>query len=169
MRSFLRATLLVLVLLIIAMVSALTAMRFAIHGREVTVPKLIGMTPADAERAAIDHGLLLFRESRFYNDAVPEGSIVSQIPVEGAKVRRGWRVRIAESLGPQRMVIPDVVGQSPRAAEINVRRRGLEMGSVAQISLPGTPADQVIAQSPPPNAQGVASPRLSLLVTAPEQ
>ncbi|HWR35619.1 MAG TPA: PASTA domain-containing protein, partial [Clostridia bacterium] len=46
---------------------------------------------------------------------------------------------------------------------------GLEMGSVAQISLPGTPADQVIAQSPPPNAQGVASPRLSLLVTAPEQ
>ena len=35
---------LALVLVIVAMVSALTAMRFAIHGQEVAVPPLVGLT-----------------------------------------------------------------------------------------------------------------------------
>lgn len=169
MRRVFKGVLLTLVLVIVAMGSALTAMRFAIHGREVTVPKFVGMTPADAERAAAANGLLLIRESRFYSNDVPEGRIVSQAPTPGAKVRRGWRVRLAESLGPQRMTIPDLVGQTPRAAEIDLRRRGLEMGAVAQLAIAGKAADQVIAQSPPANAQGVASPRISLLVSAPEQ
>ena len=34
-----------------------------------------------------------------------------------------------KSMGPQRVVIPDLVGNSERAAEINIRRRGLELGS----------------------------------------
>ena len=38
MKSAVRFVLLALVLLIVAMLSALTAMRFAIHGQEVTVP-----------------------------------------------------------------------------------------------------------------------------------
>src|ERR1700680_2846691 len=33
------------------------------------------------------------------------------------------------------------------------------------MQLPGTPADQVLAQSPPANASQVAAPRTSLLVT----
>ena len=41
---------LALVLVIVAMVSALTAMRFAIHGQEVAVPPLVGLAPAEAER-----------------------------------------------------------------------------------------------------------------------
>ena len=47
MRSAFRFVILVLVLLIVAMVSALTAMRFAIHGQEVAVPPLIGLTPQE--------------------------------------------------------------------------------------------------------------------------
>jgi len=100
---------------------------------------------------------------------VPEGRIVSQLPPAGALVRSGWRVRVAESLGPQRISIPNVIGQSPRAAEINVRRRGLELNGIASAVLPGTTPDQVIAQSPPPNAQGVASPRVGVLVSAAEE
>ena len=52
MRKFFRMLLLALVLLTVALVSALTAMRFAIHGREVTIPKLVGMTPLEASRNA---------------------------------------------------------------------------------------------------------------------
>src|SRR5215831_11954283 len=118
MRSFLRMTLLALVLVLVALVSALTAMRFAIHGREVTVPKLTGMAPADARRVAADFGLLLVIENRFYSAEVPSGHIVSQLPQAGERVRRGWQVRVAESLGPQLRTIPNLVGQSERAAEI---------------------------------------------------
>ena len=42
MRQFFRMLLLALVLLTVALVSALTAMRFAIHGREVMIPKTGG-------------------------------------------------------------------------------------------------------------------------------
>ena len=90
---------------------------------------------------------------------------MSQLPEAGTHVRRGWQVRVAESLGPQRVVIPDVLGQSERAADLNIRRRGLDVGAVAEIALPGTPADQVISQSPPANASGISSPKISLLVT----
>jgi beta-lactam-binding protein with PASTA domain len=159
--------LLALVLVTVAMVSALTAMRLAIHGREVEVPKLVGRTLREADQALLAVGLELDVESHFYSADVPEGRVVSQLPQPGMRVRRGRKVRVAESLGPQRAVIPSVVGQSARAAEINIRRRGLDVGAVAQLQLPDQPAGQVVAQSPPPQAGDAVSPNISLLVNAP--
>jgi len=167
MRAFFRFVLLGLVLVIVAMASALTAMRIAIHGREVVVPKLVGLTPSQAERLALQNGLLIDVENRFYSTDVPEGRILSQSPQAGERVRRGWRVRLAESLGTQHVVIPDLVGDSTRSAEINLRRRGLEPGETAYAQLPDQPQDQVIAQSPPAAAEGVASPKVNLLFAAP--
>ena len=51
LKSAFRFALLSLVLLLVAMVSALTAMRFAIHGREVAVPALLGLTPARSRKS----------------------------------------------------------------------------------------------------------------------
>ena len=161
--------LLVLVLLLVALVSALTAMRLAIHGREVEVPKLVGLTPAEAERATGAAGLQIAVQRQYYSVQIPEGRIMSQLPEAGAHVRRGWQVRVAESLGPQRVVIPDVLGQSERAADLNIRRRGLDVGAIAQMAVPGTPANQVISQSPLPNASGISAPKISLLITTPAE
>ena len=166
MRRFFRIVFLALVLVLVFLVSALTAMRFAIHGRETSVPSFVGLTMADAERQATAGGLMLEYEGRFYSADVPEGRIISQLPPAGEKVRRGWRVRLAQSLGPQRVTIPNVVGQSPRAAEINLTRRGLEMGSVASVRLSGVPPAQVVAQSPAAGAVGITSPKVNLLETA---
>ena len=91
MRGFFRAALMVLVLLVVAMISALTAMRIAIHGREVEVPKLVGLATRQAEGQAYQRGLRVEVEDRFYSAAVPEGRIMSQSPLPGTKVRRGWR------------------------------------------------------------------------------
>ena len=156
--------LLALVLMTVALVSALTAMRLAIHGREVTIPKLVGMSPLEAERAGAASGLLVVVERQFYSADIPEGRIMTQMPPPGTKVRRGWSIRVAQSLGPQRVAIPNVTGGSERVAELNIRRRGLGLGSVAHISLPDAPQDQVISQSPPANASGVSAPKISLLV-----
>jgi beta-lactam-binding protein with PASTA domain len=166
MKAFFRFALLAMILLLVAMASALTAMRIAIHGREVVIPKLVGLTPGEAERVALQNGVLIDIENRFYSADVPDGRILSQSPQPGTEVRRGWRVRLAESLGPQRVVIPDVVGQSSRAAEINLRRRGLELGTIAIAHLGQQPLDQVIAQTPAPNAE-VSSPKVDLLYAAP--
>src|ERR1035441_3565303 len=149
MKSAIRFAMLALVLVIVAMVSALTAMRFAIHGQEVAVPPLVGLAPAEAERATAGLGLQISIERQYYSPQIPEGRIMTQLPLPGTKVRRGWQVRVAQSMGPQRVAIPDVTKQSERAAEWNIQRRGLEVASTAGMQLPGTPADLVLAQRPP--------------------
>src|SRR6266852_1663264 len=107
MKSFFRLVLLALVLLVVALVSALTAMRFAIHGREVAVPDLVGKAPGEARRIAEESGLQVDIERQYYSANVPEGRILSQLPLPGTQVRRGWQIRVAESLGPQRVEIPN--------------------------------------------------------------
>lgn len=169
MKSAIRFALLALVLVIVAMVSALTAMRFAIHGQEVTLPALVGMTPAEAERTIAGLGLQMSIERQYYSPNIPDGRIMSQLPLPGTKVRRGWQVRVAESLGPTRVTIPDVTGQSEHAAELNIRRRGLDIASMAEMEIPGIPPDQVLAQSPPAHTADVLAPNISLLVTTDSQ
>lgn len=157
--------LLALVLMTVALISALTAMQLAIHGREVAIPKLVGMSPFEAERAGAASGLQVVVERQFYSADIPEGKIMTQIPPPGTKVRRGWSIRVAQSLGPQRVAIPDVTGGSERVAELNIRRRGLNLGLIARVNLPDAPLDQVISQSPPANASGVSAPKINLLVS----
>jgi beta-lactam-binding protein with PASTA domain len=165
MKSVFRFALLALVLVIVAMVSALTAMRLAIHGQEVAVPPLVGLSPAEAERETSGLGLQISIERQYYSPQIPEGRIMSQLPLPGTKVRRGWQVRVAQSLGPTRVQIPDVTGESEHAAELNIRRRGLDVASMAEVPATGIPPDQVLAQSPPANAAQVLAPKISLLVT----
>jgi beta-lactam-binding protein with PASTA domain len=170
MRRFFHILLLTLVLMTVSLISALMAMQFAIHGREVPIPSLIGRSPAEAERAASTEGLQLVVERQFYSAEVPEGKIMTQLPPAGTKVRRGWTVRAAQSLGPQRVTIPDLTGESERAAELNIRRRGLVSGNIAWVSLSDVPQDKVVSQSPPANASGVSAPKIDLLVSlGPEQ
>jgi eukaryotic-like serine/threonine-protein kinase len=163
MKTLFRFLLLGLVLLVVALVSALTAMRFAIHGQETKVPDLVGKSPAEARRIADSSGFELQVERQFFSASVPEGRILSQVPAPGELVRRGWQLRVAESLGPQRVEIPNLIGESERAAEINIRRRSLDASTLSQVPVADVPADQVVAQSPLPNASGVSTPKISLL------
>ena len=138
MKPFFKFAMLALVLVVVALVSALTAMRFAIHGQAVEVPVVVGLTPVEAERAVAGLGLQIEVERQYYSPQIPEGRIMTQLPLPGSKVRRGWQVRVAQSMGPQRVAIPDVTKQSERAAEWNLQRRGLELASTAEMQLPGT-------------------------------
>jgi len=165
---FLRWLSIALVLLLVFLAAALLAMRFAIHGREVRVPKLTNLTPAEAERVANADGLITFVDSRYYSNEVAKGKIVFQMPPANASVRRGWKIQLAESLGPQHAAVPDLVGQSEHAAAINLQRHGLEIGNVATIHLPRSAPQTVVGQSPAADAKDLASPRISLAVSASE-
>jgi len=152
-----------LLLVTVALVSALVTMRLAVHGREVEVPDVRGKAPGEAHRLAEERGLSAQIERQYYSPTVPEGKVLSQVPAPGSVVRRGWELRLAVSLGPQRVTIPQVAGQSQRAATITLQQRGLD-NTLAEIDLPGATAGQVIGQDPPANAVDVAAPKVSLLV-----
>lgn len=164
MRSLFRALLSVLLLTIVALTSALVAMRLAIHGREVQVPDVRGKTPSEARQLTDVSGLNSQIERQYYSPTVPAGRVLSQMPTPGTLVRHGWDVRMALSLGPQRIAIPEVIGQSQRAATITLEQRAIDLGSTATAEIPGMTAGQVIGQDPPPDATDASAPRISLLI-----
>ena len=152
-----------LLLVTVALVSALVTMRLAVHGREVEVPDVRGRTPAEARRIAEGLGLAAETERQYYSATVAEGRVLSQTPEPGTVVRRGWELSLAVSLGPQRVKVPQVVGTSLRAASITLQQRGLD-SSISEIALPGATAGQVLGQDPPADALDVATPKVNLLV-----
>ena len=80
MRNLLRYFLMALLLLVVALVSALTTMRLAIQVREVKVPDLRNKTPAEAKRLAELDGLAAQVDSNYYSAIIPEGRVLSQTP-----------------------------------------------------------------------------------------
>jgi beta-lactam-binding protein with PASTA domain len=167
MISFFRLVLAGLALAMAALISAVTTMHFAIHGAEVKVPDLQGLTLAEAVHRTANLGLNLGVDNKYYSADVPEGRVLAQSPAPGAIVRREWRMRVTASLGPQRVAIPKVVGQQERVAAIEVRRLGLELEESAQMPYAGATQGTVIAQNPEQGAAGVERPSVSLLVSTP--
>lgn len=152
-----------LLLIVVFVLFAGMALRLALHGREVSIPDLAGLTVAQASEAALHNGLDLNIENKFYSRTVPAGRILSQSPAAGSRVRRGWQVRVTESLGPQQVTIPDVVGRPVREASLDLRKSSLDLGTLAHMDAPGD-TDMVLSQTPPPDA-GVDQPRVNLLLS----
>ena len=167
MINFFRLVLAFLAIAMAGLVSAVVTMRFAIHGAEVRVPDLQGLTVSEAVHKTANLGLNLGIDNKYYSVDVPAGRVLAQSPLPGAIVRREWRMRVTESLGPQRVAIPKVVGQQERVAAIEVRRVGLELEESAQMPYSGAPPGTVIAQNPQQGAAGVERPSVSLLVSTP--
>lgn len=158
----------VMLLIVVALLAAITTMHFAIHGAEVQVPALQGMTVADARSQTAGLGLNLAVDNRYYSGDVAAGHILTQSPSAGTVVRREWRVRVAESLGPQKVDVPETVGKDQRIASITLRRVGLEVGATAQLPWKNVQPGTVLAQDPPAHAQGISRPSVNLLVAAPD-
>jgi beta-lactam-binding protein with PASTA domain len=166
--GFFRFASLLMLLVTVALLAAITTMHFAIHGAEVQVPALKGMTVAQALSETAGLGLELDVDNRYYSSDVAAGHILTQSPEPGTVVRREWRVRVSESLGPQKVDVPDTVGKEARVAALELRRQGLSVGVIAQLPDSDVAEGTVLAQDPPAHAQGIAQPSINLLVAAPD-
>ena len=167
LRLFRMASLIV-ALVVVAMLAAITTMHFAIHGAEVQVPSLKGMTVVDARSLTAGMGLNLNVDNRYYSGDVAAGHILTQSPAPGTVVRREWHVRVAESLGPQKVDVPNVVGADQRVAAFQLRRAGLDVGTIAKLPDSAAADGTVLAQDPPAHAQGIERPSVNLLIAAPD-
>ena len=164
MLRFFKTAFQILALLAVVALAAGITLRLALHAGEVRIPELSGLTVPEASDAALHSGLDLNIENKFYSTTVPAGRILSQAPAAGSEVRKGWQVRVTESLGPQQVTIPNVVGEPIREASMDLRRDTLDLGTLAHLDAPGD-VDLVLAQTPPPDA-GVDQPRVNLLLSS---
>src|SRR5580692_8024853 len=163
MKRYFQLALTALSMTAVMLLAAALTLRIALHGHELSVPNFSGMTAAEASDAALHSELDLTIENKFYSTTVPAGRMLSQAPAAGSRVRRGWQVRVTESLGPQQVRIPDVVGEPVREASLDLRKASLDLGTLAHLDAPGD-TDMVLSQTPPPDA-GVDQPRVNLLLS----
>ena len=165
--NFFQIASLVMLLVAVALLATIATMHFAIHGAEVQIPTLKGMTVSEARSHTSGLGLNLEVDNRYYSGDVAAGHILTQSPAPGTVVRRGWRVRVSESLGPQKVEVPETVGMDERVAGLELRSAGLDVGVTARLPYAGVAEGTVLAQNPPAHAQGIARPNINLLVAAP--
>jgi eukaryotic-like serine/threonine-protein kinase len=165
-KTLFRLFLLFTVLVAVAVLSAITTIRFSIHGHQETMPNLVGKPFESALRTTNGLGLVLKVEDKIFNTQYPANTIVSQMPPPGIRIKMGQHAHVLVSLGAPKVDVPNLVGSSIRAAKIAAIQRGLTLGDVAMIHWSGAEADQVVAQDPPPSSAGVHSPAVNLLVSA---
>jgi eukaryotic-like serine/threonine-protein kinase len=163
-RWFGRMAFRVFILASVTFLSALTAMRFAIQGREVAVPDVVAKQTQQAQAILAQRGLNMKVEDRMYSYK-PVDAVVRQSPPPQMAVKRGQRVHVVLSLGPQRLTIPDLQQMSARAARIGIMRSGLQLGETDSVFLPEYPADTVLQQDPAPGTTDATSPHMDLLVS----
>jgi beta-lactam-binding protein with PASTA domain len=159
-----RMALLVFILAAAAFLSAITAMRIAIHGREVNMPNLVGKNVAEANSLLRTRGLVLRVADRIYSE-LPINVVVRQSPPPGMLMKVSQQAHVVLSLGQRQLQIPLLEGNSLRASRIELLRAGLQVGEVSGITTPEEPADTVMLQTPRPGA-GAATPRVDVLVSS---
>src|SRR5271154_5052473 len=158
-----RMSLPVFILAAAAFLSAITAMRIAIHGRETTMPNLVGKNVAEANGLLISHGLLLRVADHIYSE-FPINAVVRQSPPPGMLMKVSQQAHVVLSLGQRQLEIPLLEGNSLRASRIELLRAGLQVGEVSELTMPDEPVDTVVLQTPRPGA-GAATPRVDVLVS----
>jgi beta-lactam-binding protein with PASTA domain len=152
-RTTFRLFLLLTFLVAVALVSALTTIRLTIHGRQQTMPNLVGVALESARRTVGSAGLDLVVQDKVFSTQYAANQIVSQIPPPNTRIKAGQRVHVLISLGPPQVQIPNLVGSSFRAARIMVLQRGLTIGNVTTVPWPQSEIDQVVAQDPLPTSE----------------
>jgi len=158
-----RMALLLFILSSVAFLSALTAMRFAIQGREVVMPDVAGLGATAASKVLDGRRLSMNVEDRIYSN-LPVDAVVRQSPPPNTRVKVGQSAHVVLSLGPQRVTIPQLEQQNMRAAQIALLRVGMRPGEVSKLYLPASTADTVLRQDPAPGTSDASSPHVNLLV-----
>jgi eukaryotic-like serine/threonine-protein kinase len=157
--------LMVAILAVAGFVSALTAMRFAIRGREVDVPQLTGKTKEEAEELLKSKGLKLKISTSRFSSNVAEGRVIEQNPSVGTRLKVDRTVKVLVSLGAQRFAVPNLVGTSLRAAQLTLTQRGLVLANTLYTHTPEGDPSTVVYQSPKPGTQEGSDPSVNIVIS----
>jgi eukaryotic-like serine/threonine-protein kinase len=157
--------LMVAILAVAGVVSALTAMRFAIRGREVEVPLLTEKTKEEAEQILKSRGLRLKVSSSRFSSGVAEGKVLAQIPSNGTHLKLDRTVKVLISLGERRFSVPNLVGTSLRSAQLTLGQRRLMLGNTLYTHISEGAPSTVVYQSPKPGTQEGSDPLVNILIS----
>jgi serine/threonine-protein kinase len=143
-------------LLSVAVLAALALLGFGIQqyrlmqqeASKVSVPVLVNL-PRDTAVKKLNDAGLGFTETTTRDDAVPEGSVVSQDPSPGTRVDPDTaKVRLVISSGPNAVLVPDLKGMTVAEATTALEKAKLSVGRTVKVDTNEQPKDRVVSSDP---------------------
>lgn len=114
----------------------------------IKVPNITGLSLKKADDIVKNSKLRVADVREVYNETVPKGYIISQLPFAGSEVREGRRLYITVSRGIEKITVPYVIGKNERQAWIDIMRLGFNIGNIEYVERDDKPDGVVLAQYP---------------------
>lgn len=132
------------------------------RSRLVAVPDVTRLTQTAAIEALEDAGLAFEKAGTQVSVDVPAGSVISQTPAAGRRVKRGSLVSVVVSAGPQSFVVPDLIGSPADGARDALIAMGFEV--VVEVVSSDTTEAVVLEMYPAPGTSVNAGDEIRLTV-----
>ena len=120
------------------------------------VPNLSGKTVAEANAIIEKQNLKLGKEQEEYSDSIAEGYIIKTNPVTGSKIKRGNKINLIVSKGPNSFEMPNYVGETRAKAEEDLKNTykvSSKMITIEEVETFDYAAGTVLEQTPAPGEQ----------------
>ncbi|MDP2865105.1 MAG: PASTA domain-containing protein [Elusimicrobiota bacterium] len=142
-------------------------METVIHDRkEVIVPDISGKSSVNALQALSVINLAMKIGGYEFNEAVPIGTVLRQVPGAGSTVREGKIVRVVFSQGGESVFTPNLIGLPLRNAELLLRQRQLVLGEVSESYSLKAEKGTVLSQDPKPELSVSKNTMVQVAVSA---
>ena len=129
LRNVILAILFFVALLVVTQLSLKAITR---HNQVITVPDLTNLSVADAKIVAKRHDVRTEVVDSVYVKRVEKGSVFSQNPAPGSKVKKNRTIKLTINSNQTKMVkMPNLVGYSLRQAKTEILSSGLTVGKLA--------------------------------------
>ena len=114
----------------------------------ITVPNITGIDIKDAIIKLTQAGLNMGKFDKAYDDAKPEGLVISQDPAKGSRQASGTSIDVVVSLGiqPAKVSMPDLKGLTVDKARTVLQNQKLVLGETTRQESTSYIADQIAAQ-----------------------
>jgi eukaryotic-like serine/threonine-protein kinase len=121
-----------------------------VHRDMLPTPDVHGLEYEAARNKFYGVGLLTEVRARDFDDSVPEGYVLSQFPDPGEPVKKGRKIAVTVSRGPEAAKIPMLRGINERQARLDLRKSGFSISANVRKDFSAVvPADAVLETFPP--------------------
>lgn len=132
---------------------------------ETTVPHLAGMPLEEALEELESLGLKGRFTGTVFDMKYPEGSVVTQRPEAGRRVKEGRVIRLVTSSGRRKVIIPNLLGRPLLQAKAVLAAKGLNLGEVKEDFMPELDPSIILFQSPLPGEEKTADSYVDITVS----
>jgi serine/threonine-protein kinase len=105
----------------------------AFNADRVTVPSLAGMSQKEAAAVVAEIGLSAEIGEEIFSEDIPAGRVISSSPAGGGKIAKAGVVKLIISKGKERILIPNLIGQTPDIATQQLADLGLRVGEIFEV------------------------------------